>query len=343
MRIYPIFMPHRGCPFQCVYCNQHAVTSTRIGGERGGEAGFLLREELRRLASDARHAGAPGEVAFYGGTFTALPPETIRELLDGVMEWVAEGLFTGIRFSTRPDAMTDGVCRLLREYPVRTVELGVQSLSDAVLARSRRGYSVETVERAAALVHENGWALGVQMMTGLPGDTRERFMSSISMAVRLAPALVRIYPTLVLRGTVLAEWYRTGAYEPLTLEEAIDWCVPAYETLIGAGIPVARMGLHSDPELEKPGRILAGPHHPSFGYLVRVRWWRGRIDGFFRSRPAPLKTERWVVRAPSRFVSEVLGPGRSNIAHWQETWGLGRVEVRGEPDWLPMRFECIPE
>ena len=344
MRIYPIFIPHQGCPFRCVYCNQHAVTSSAL--EEGVSPVHLVprvRQGLAQLVEDARRSGLPGEIAFYGGTFTALPMETMEELLDETIRWVRAGVFTGIRFSTRPDGITAEVARFLKNYPVRTVELGVQSLSDEVLARSRRGYSVETVEKAVAMVREKGWELGLQMMPGLPGDTRERFEESIYKAIRMKPAFVRIYPTLVLNETPLAEWYGSGAYDPLTLEQAIQWCVPAYDAFSKAGIAVARMGLHADPELRKEGRVLAGPYHPSFGYLVRVYWWRDRVDRHLRDRPGHTNTGRVVLHVSKRVVSEAVGPGRGNISYWRQKWKIDELKVIGEPDWLPTRFECCSE
>ena len=353
-RIYPIFLPHQGCPFQCIYCNQHAVTSASAGTQHS-ISGLLawFHERLQRLAEDSRRAGSPGEIAFYGGTFTALPSEIMQELLEGASLLVREGLFTGIRFSTRPDCVTPLGCSLLCRYPVKTVELGVQSLSDDVLRTSGRGYSCRTVETAAALVRSHGWSLGIQMMPGLPGDTRERFLESMRRVIALRPDLARIYPTVVLSDTPLAELYRRGGYQPLSLEEALSWCVPAYDALLRAGIPVARMGLHADPELQKPGVILAGPYHPSFGYLVRVHWWRDRVDGRIqKSRNAEEQKSRrqktgepsarqLTIRVTQRQVSELLGPDRSNIRYWKEKWQLTGIRIMQEPEWPLHRFECV--
>jgi histone acetyltransferase (RNA polymerase elongator complex component) len=343
MRVYPIFIPHQGCPFRCVYCNQHAVTSSSLEGASPVHLVPHVRQCLAQLVEDARRSGIPGEIAFFGGTFTALPMETMGELLDEAIRWVRAGVFTGIRFSTRPDGINAGIARFLRAYPVQTVELGVQSLSDEVLALSRRGYSVETVEEGVAMVRENGWALGLQMMPGLPGDTRERFEESIYRVIRMKPAFVRIYPTLVLNETPLAAWYRSGTYNPLTLDQAIQWCVPAYDALSKAGIAVARMGLHADPELRKEGSVLAGPYHPSFGYLVRVYWWRYRVDHHLGTRPGPPNTGRLVLHVSRRSVSEAVGPGRGNVSYWRQKWKIRELTVMTEPDWPPTRFECYSE
>ena len=339
--IYPVFLPHAGCPFQCVYCNQRAVVSSP--SYAASAAGIIGRfqEQFSQLLEHAREKHVAGELAFYGGTFTALPSAVMQEILETVTPWVKAEVFSGIRLSTRPDGITREICSLLRNYPIETVELGVQSLADAVLIQSRRGYSVATVKRAATLVREQGWRLGLQLMLGLPGDSRVRFLDSIAAAVQLRPDLVRIYPTLVLAGTELAAWRREGSYIPLSLDEAISWCVPAYDFLFKANIPIARMGLHSDPELGKPGAVLAGPYHPAFGHLVRVYWWRERIDRHIRVNPELFPGRELTLWVADRSRSEVIGPGKSNLRHWQEQWGFKQVTVKGRAGQLPGDFETL--
>lgn len=340
--IFPVFLPHAGCPFQCVYCNQHAVVSSSPGRPTGGERAHLDRV-LPGLIEEARRRPAPGEIAFYGGTFTALSTETLEYVLDAATRWVEAGVFSGIRFSTRPDGISIARCSLLHRYPIQTVELGAQSLSDGVLHRSRRGYSAEAVRSASARVRENGWDLGIQLMPGLPGDTRSRFLESVRATIALEPAFVRLYPTIVLEGTPLAAWYREGRFEPLSLEEAIRWCAEACESLRKAGIPVARMGLHADPELRKPDRIVAGPYHPSFGYLVQVHRWREKLDRVLAAERGAVDGGRCCVRVPRHRISEVLGPGRSNVVYWREKWHLKDLWVEGVPGWSAERLECFWE
>ncbi len=336
--IYPVFLAHAGCPFQCVYCNQWAVTSGafHVGPPPDFVSQFL--EQFEPLLQHARDKKAPGELAFYGGTFTALPLKIIQEILETVAPWVQAGVFSGVRFSTRPDGMSKENCSLLKAYPIETVELGVQSLVDDVLHQSRRGYSVESVERAAVLVRTMGWQLGFQLMVGLPGDSPVRFLDSIEKAVRLQPDFVRIYPTVVLTGTLLAEWYRRGSYSPLSLEDALDWCAPAYEALFQAQIPIARMGLHIDPELKKSGTIIAGPLHPAFGYLVRVRWWRERVDRQCKIHHGLAARRELTLSVADRSLSEVIGPGKSNIKHWLDKWHFKDVKIKGRTDLLPGEF-----
>jgi len=300
-----------------------------------------FREQFGQLLEHLREQQRPGELAFYGGTFTALPPEVMEEILETVAPWVYRGVFSGLRFSTRPDSISESVCSLLGRYPIETVELGVQSLVDEVLVQSRRGYSSESVSRAAELVHARGWRLGLQLMLGLPGDSPAVFLASVVKAVALQPDFVPIYPTLGLAGTQLAEWHQAGRYLPLSLEEAISWCVPAYELLFRERIPIARLGLHPDPELKKPGTILAGPYHPAFGYLVRVYWWRERLNRYLQAHPELMRRGDLTLYVEERSLSEVVGPHRSNVRHWQEKWRFREIRVKGRAGQLPGDFETF--
>jgi histone acetyltransferase (RNA polymerase elongator complex component) len=335
-RIYPIFLPHAGCPFQCVYCDQRAVNAAAPEGLVGDQA----QTQLRILLTEARKSALVGEVAFYGGTFTALPRPQMQLLLGSVTPYIEEGLFSGIRFSTRPDCLTPDICALLKPFPVQTVELGVQSFSDVVLARSRRGYTRARAERACALVREHGWNLGIQLMPGLPGDTPECFQQSVAATVALQPTFVRLYPTVVLAETQLARWTRAGEYQPLTVEEAVRWCVPAYDAFSKAGIPIARLGLHADLGLQSGGALVAGPYHPAFGQLVRSAWWRERIDRQLAQLPEIGSGQRLVIHAAQRLVSDVVGLRRSNVDYWQQKWRLQTVAVAGEATWSGNRFAC---
>ena len=341
--VHPIFLPHFGCPFRCVYCNQNCVATHRGQGTGRSDPLGSFHAQLRALVSASRSPVSTGEVALYGGTFTALPRAIQVEMLDALAAYVDRGIFRGIRFSTRPDGISPSVCDFLRNYPVRTIELGVQSFSDEVLRSSGRGYDAETAIVAASLVKDAGWDLGVQLMTGLPGDSQAHFNHSVLQTIAIAPAMARLYPTLVLRDTKLASWLMEGSFSVMSLEETLDWCSWAYDAFVGAGIPVARMGLHADPELMRPGNIVAGPFHPAFGYLVRVRWWRDRIDEAIRSTQPHGEGRSMVVRVSERSLSEILGPGRENLAFWKEKWQLATIRAQGMRDWPLRGLECVWE
>jgi histone acetyltransferase (RNA polymerase elongator complex component) len=323
--IYPVFLPHAGCPFQCIYCNQEKVVSH---DRRKADIPEIVEAGLKAHCARIVRSGLPGEIAFFGGTFSALPPELIESILTAASIQVARGIFTGIRFSTRPDCMGDEIIDLLSKYPVRTVELGVQSMCDPVLQSSLRGYGVKSVYASAKRVRDAGWDLGIQLMAGLPGDTIDTFIESMRRVIEIAPDFLRIYPTLVLEGTVLADSYRKGSYTPLSLDEAVTWVSSAYASALSAGITVIRMGLHPDPSLEKPGVVLSGPFHPAFGHLVKSRWWRDRVDLEFASFAEVTGTEL-IVRVPPGRISEVIGHRKSNLSHWKSLWGAG-VKVTGD-------------
>ena len=337
--IYPVFLSHAGCPFRCVYCNQNLVTQGRF--DQGEKAAPPPPEQtIRELARQAENRPGRGEIAFYGGTFTALPESSMVRLLDTAASFVSEGCFSGIRFSTRPDRMTPRILELLSKYPVQTVEIGAQSLSDDVLMQSRRGYDAECVRSAVEAVRAGGWSAGVQLMPGLPGDSEERFRSTVAATVSLRPDFVRLYPAVVLQGTVLAEWFQQGCYQPLSLDMAISWCADAYGAFCTAGIGIARMGLHADPELLKAGSIVAGPFHPAFGHLVRAAVWRDTVDVHLGTLLKDNSSRDISVMVSSNVLSEVIGPGRANVAHWKMKWKVENFYVRGVPSVSRDFLEC---
>ncbi len=276
--IVPIFIPNQGCGHRCVFCEQESITS---------QAGFKVgKDHVRKiveqaLASPSFSRSATNEVAFYGGTFTCLPVPLIEELLGAVAPYLERGLFSGIRISTRPDSVDGCRCALLANGGVRTVELGGQSMNDRVLALSGRGHSASETAKAAKLLKEHGFKVGIQLMPGLPGDTRDIFSETVSAVIDLRPHMVRIYPAIVIRGTRLAGCYLEGGYRPLCFEEAIEWCQDACIRLEAEGIPVIRIGLMNTPSLREPGRILAGPWHEAFGHLVRSGIYRKKIAALF--------------------------------------------------------------
>ena len=259
--IVPVFIPHKGCPHLCVFCNQKNIS---------GSSKAPSPEEVSSILSAALSANRPEAViAYYGGTFTAIPWPEQEKYLTVASDFVSRGLSSGIRLSTRPDEIDAERARVLKEHNVKTVELGVQSIDDSVLDESGRGHTAADVILAANAVKDAGLELGIQLMAGLPGDDRGKFLHTVSETVKLAPHFVRIYPALVVEGSGLADMWRRGEYVPLSLFEAVELCAEAVETFDAAGIRVIRLGLQPGEDLERS--LLAGPYHPSFGHLVRSR------------------------------------------------------------------------
>jgi len=264
--IVPIFIPNQGCPHLCAFCEQKTITS------QGGELvnGRHVKEVLDKAVESKKfHLQRKSEVAFYGGTFTGLPLDQIRDLLEAVAPYIREGLFRSIRVSTRPDTLDEGRLKLMKCYGVDTVELGVQSMDEQVLSLSKRGHTAEDTERAVKTLRKYGFKVGIQLMPGLPGDSQEKFQSTVTQVINLHPDMVRLYPALVIHGTILSRWYREGRYKPMGLEEAVAICIDSCMRLEDKAIPVIRIGLMSSPSLLKKGQIIAGPWHTAFGFLVR--------------------------------------------------------------------------
>ncbi len=262
--IVPIFISNQGCPHRCIFCDQKRITGEhKIGAEDVKRIIDMAMNSKRFKKEDGM------EVAFYGGTFTNLPIQYMKELLSGLKEYMHKGIIKKIRVSTRPDSVNKSVLDMMKDYNVRTVELGAQSLDNNVLRLSKRGHSAEDTIKAAFLLKKEGFQLGIQLMPGLPGDSKEVFMDTVKKVLSLKPDMVRLYPTLVIKGTGLEQLYKKGHYKPLGLDEAIEICTDAVILFEKKDIPVIRIGLMNSGSLIK--NIVAGPWHPAFGFLVRSR------------------------------------------------------------------------
>ncbi|MFU8768412.1 MAG: elongator complex protein 3 [Desulfotignum sp.] len=262
--VIPIFIPHSGCPHQCAFCDQKAIT---------GESS-VLPDALRVAEIIGRYLGQASrrtrvEVAFFGGNFLGLATGQILALMESVRPFLDSGTVHGIRFSTRPDTVTRERLALIEPFPVCLVELGVQTMADPVLKKVNRGHTRGDTLRAMVLLREQGLAAGVQIMAGLPGDTSDGLVSTAQILSALKPLTARIYPVLVLKNTLLARWYQDGTYQPLDLDSAVDLTCQAYRIFTRAGVTVIRMGLLTSQMDDQA--VLAGPRHPAFGHLVLCR------------------------------------------------------------------------
>jgi histone acetyltransferase (RNA polymerase elongator complex component) len=317
--IIPIFIAHQGCPHQCLFCNQRSIT----GAPEGAVGPRQVRETiLAQLAWPRRHPAAPVQVAFYGGSFTGLPLALQRELLAAAQPFLASGQVQELRLSTRPDYVTPEIAGFLREQGVEIVELGAQSLDDGVLAASGRGHTAAQVGTATACLKEAGIQVGLQLMLGLPGDTTVTALASARRAAALRPDLVRLYPCLVISGSPLAELYRQGKYQPLSLPAAVSLAARLWLFFKTQGIAVARMGLQPSPSLEQS--VLAGPYHPAFGELVLSRLLFRQVRALLSARPSGQPHRLSLARADE---SIYRGRGNANLKRLAALGLLAGVET----------------
>lgn len=319
--ILPVFIPHWGCPQQCIFCNQGTITGEHESSLQGA------RKQLEELTTWVRPS-VDNELAYYGGSFTALPMHHQEQLLELAEEYRRKGYFGAMRLSTRPDAITEPILALLKAHEVKTIELGAQSLDDQVLQRARRGHTAKDVWDASRTIRAAGFQLGLQLMTGLPGQTEESLRDTLQQVLAIHPDIVRIYPVLVIDHTPLAEQYRAGNYAPLTVEEAAAQSWLLLEALEQAGIRVIRIGLQPDKDLCAPGHILAGPFHPAFGEIVRsygIREWVSK-----KIAQLPPKNYNMVITCPQALDSRVRGQHRCNILYWERTGQISVQILRGE-------------
>lgn len=307
MSILPIFIPHAGCPHQCVFCNQK-----KISGQHSA-ALASAKEQLVRWRSWLQPSAA-NEAAFYGGSFTGLPLELQEELLALTDALLAEGFIGSVRLSTRPDYIDEERLQLLRSHGVRLVELGVQSLDDRVLAVAERGHTAAQVAPAVALLKRFGFQVGLQLMVGMPEQSFASVQETVRKAVAMHPDVARIYPLLVIKGTPLAADYAAGRFVPLTLEEAVMQAAWAYRELTEAGVNVIRIGLQPDEELCAPGNILAGPFHPAMGELVKSRVLRTEVTSQLEKLA---DCGAVTIYCPARLESKLRGQKSCNLRYWE--------------------------
>ncbi len=331
--VIPVFIPHEGCPHRCVFCNQRRISGQAGGPVRGRD---VVRTVTTWLARAGDRPGGQVQVAFYGGSFTALEPVRQEELLAAVAPFLAKGLVGSLRLSTRPDAVDPERLALLGRHGVTLVELGVQSMDDRVLARAGRGHDSEAVVRAVRLLREASLQVGLQLLPGLPGETRRSLMRTVERIIGLRPDMVRIYPALVLAGSPLARMYRQGRYRPLTLAGAVVRVAWMKSRFAAAGIRVVRMGLQAGPALEDA--LVAGPWHPAFGELVESRRMLRRTRQVLARVPAG---EQVLLSISSRDQSLFRGQRSANIRRLARLGLADRFVLRLDPEQPRFTLRCL--
>lgn len=319
MSILPIFIPHAGCPHQCIFCNQKTISGHKTAAVAGAKA--QIKRWLQWLRPSAHN-----EAAFYGGSFTGLDMDLQKQLLALTDELLDKGIIGSVRLSTRPDYIDAARLALLQKHSVRLVELGVQSLDEKVLAAAERGHSVEAVYNAHDLLRQFNFQTGIQLMVGLPCQTCESVRETAEIVAALKPDVARIYPVLVIKDTPLAKLYAAKNYQPLTLEDAVEQSAFVYQTLTAAGVKVIRIGLQPDEELCTPGNIVAGPFHPSMGELVKSRALRDKITLQLQKLAAQgaLNVE---LNCPKKLESKLRGHKSDNLHYWQQLSPQLKIKV----------------
>ena len=263
--VIPIFIPHEGCPHCCVFCNQRRISGFADKPVGAGDVQATIRTWLAREKTGDRQV----QVAFYGGSFTGLPRARQQELLGAVTSFIEQGRVQAVRLSTRPDYIDSGIVDFLLAHHVSIVELGVQSMDNGVLTAAGRGHTDVDVDKAVAVLRGSGMELGIQLMLGLPGESRRILMQTVGRVIALQPDFVRIYPLLVVKNSELATLYGQGKYQPISLDKAVVMAAWMKKRFDQSAIRVVRMGLQAGTALEES--LVAGPWHPAFGELVNSR------------------------------------------------------------------------
>jgi len=314
--IIPIFVPHLGCPNHCVFCDQRRISGSPLPAGAADVASAL---------AEARRKGTKGAtLAFYGGSFTAILASKQEELLSAAAPGLADGTLSNLRLSTRPDAIDPETLERLKRFGVAVIELGSQSMDDGVLASSGRGHTVADTEKASGLIRKAGFTLILQMMTGLPGSDDEKDMETARRIIALRPDGVRIYPTVIVRGTPLYDMWKAGTYREHTVQDAVRVCARILPLFQKAGIPVIRLGLNPTDELSG-GEAAGGAYHPALGELVQSEILRRQAEELLQGAPAGAEV---TLRVAARRVSAMTGQHRQNIEALKTEFGLAAVFVK---------------
>ncbi|HSB06319.1 MAG TPA: radical SAM protein [Thermodesulfobacteriota bacterium] len=323
--IIPIFLPNLGCRQRCIFCNQKAVAAEVLSPSHVRE---LIEASMNQFPLEKVRER---QVAFYGGSFTAIPKEDQIAYLKELRPFLSSDAIDSIRVSTRPDALDEEILSLLKEYGVRTVEVGAQSMMDDVLFLSHRGHCQGDTLSAVSRLKRWEFEVGIHLMIGLPGDSLDHFLKTLDTVIDLKPDFLRIHPTLVLDGAPLEALWREGNYSPLTLEASIRWLKRGILKLEKASIPIARIGLQPTRDLE--ACYLAGPYHPSLHQLIDS-------EIFFDMAMHLLEThqnesEPLFICHPGE-VSNVRGQKNSNLQRLRDRFGLKAILMQGEKN-IPRR------
>lgn len=312
--IIPIFVPHMGCPHDCIFCNQRKITNfVDVLDE------VDIRRNIEQYISYFKNKTIPIEIAFYGGSFTGLDKNLMISYLDIAKEYIDKGFVSSIRLSTRPDYINHEILDILKKYEVKTIELGVQSITKSTLDLNNRGHDVECIYKSSTLIKKYDIKLGLQMMVGLYGDTFDMVINTAFELCKINPDFVRIYPTLIIRDTELERLYYFKKYIPMSLEDSIYLCKYIYIIFKYYDIPIIRLGLQSSDNISEDGDIVAGPYHPAFRELVESSVYRDFIEYYMCFFDIKYDI---TIKCNNSEVSKIVGNKRSNLKYFKEKYNI---------------------
>lgn len=321
--VIPIFVPHLGCPNDCIFCNQKSISGkvkTPIEEE--------LRETIDMFLNNFKEEDSYKEIAFFGGSFTGIEVELQEKFLKVANEYIKNKKVDSIRISTRPDYINKDILKMLKKYNVKTIELGVQSANDYILKIAKRGHTFEDVKKASKLIRRYRFKLGHQMMLGLPDSTKTDEIATAKALIKLKPKMMRIYPVLVIKNTTLAKYYEEGKYEPLTLNQAVERSKELIYLFNKKKINVIRVGLQNTDTITDPNsnesEVIAGPYHPAFRQLVESSIWYDTIVK--KIKEFNVKVKEASVEVNPIDVNNAIGHKKENIEKFKEIYDV-KVKV----------------
>lgn len=325
--VIPIFVPHLGCPNDCVFCNQKSIS---------GQMKMITKEEvintIETYLKSFKDENAKREIAFFGGSFTGIEENLQEELLSVANKYIKSEKVDSIRVSTRPDYIDKKILKRLKKYGVKTIELGVQSSNDYILKKAGRGHTFEDVKKASKLIRWYGFNLGHQMMVGLPDSTKIDELNTAKDLIRLKPKMVRIYPVLVLKNTKLEREYISGEYQPISLNQAIERCKELVYMFNKKKINVIRIGLQNTDIISEPGskesEVVVGPYHPAFGQLVADSIWYDSI--VYKIKKFNVKVKKIKIEVNPLEVNNVVGHKKENILKLKEIYDVDIIVIGNE-------------
>ena len=325
--IIPIFVPHLGCPNDCIFCNQKTISGQKDSMTKKKKKKIIVNYLANVDTSDGKI-----EIAFFGGSFTAIDEQKQEELLQVAYEYIENGKVEDIRISTRPDAINKQILKRLKKYKVKTIELGVQSANDYILHRANRGHNFDDVRKASKLIKRYGFKLGHQMMVGLPESTKIDELNTAKELIKLKPKMVRIYPVLIVKNTKLEEEYNKGVYEPLPLVQAVEICKELVRMFVNKKIDVIRVDLQNTDEITEPtennSQVVAGPYHPAFRQLVESGLWYDSIVS--KIKKLNVKVKEVEVTVNPLDSNNVIGHKKENVIKLKDLYDVDLILKQDE-------------